>query len=266
MFKQKLPASNLNIITNRSIYVPMNYISIDAVTKTYKTGLNKKHLAVNGVTFGVGRGEVLGIVGANGAGKSSVIKMIMGFTKPDSGTIKIIDQEPGNPKSRNRIGYLPENPYLYDHLTANELLRFSASASGMDVIKAEANIDRYLKIVKLDAFKHRRLRTFSKGMTQRAGLCFALVHDPEIVILDEPMSGLDPLGRRMVIDLIQDLKRQGKTILFCSHILSDVERVCDRIAVMNEGHLVKILLKEEITTSVEDAFLELIGKKDDFAY
>lgn len=245
---------------------PMNFIDIDSVSKIYKTGFNKKHLAVHDVTFSVGRGEVLGIVGANGAGKSSVIKMIMGFTKPDSGSIKIVNQPPDNPASRKRVGYLPENPYLYDHLTAYELLRFSASASGIDVRTAENNLDRYLKIVKLEPFKNRKLRTFSKGMTQRAGLCYALVHNPDIVILDEPMSGLDPLGRRMVIDLIQDLKNQGKTILFCSHILSDVERVCDRIAVMDKGCLLRILNKNDITTSVEEAFLELIGRKDDFTY
>lgn len=238
----------------------MSLITIESLTKTYISGMKrKKKTAVSDVTFSIEPGTVFGIIGVNGAGKSTILKMLLGFIRPDAGAIHIAGKKPENPASRRHMGYLPENPYFYDHLTTEELLTFSAKASDTPLSKMKENMDTLLKRTGLFEVRKNKLRTYSKGMTQRAGLCFALVHDPEIVILDEPMSGLDPLGRKMVIDLIGDLKGKGKTILFCSHILNDVERVCDQIAIMDQGQLKGIFNKDHIQTGIEDLFLKTIG-------
>ena len=223
------------------------YLSIKDVSKTFTTSFTrKKILAVKDFSLSIDQGEIFGIVGPNGAGKSTVLKMLMGFIRPDKGKISLLGKEPGDPESRKHVGYLPENPYFYDHLSATELMRFSALASGMPPNRVTSQIDRLLKLAGLESAKNRRLRSYSKGMIQRAGLCFALVHDPDVIVLDEPMSGLDPLGQKMVVDLILDLKKRGKTVLFCSHILSDVERICDRTGIMVHGRLRKVLQKSEL--------------------
>jgi ABC-2 type transport system ATP-binding protein len=197
--------------------------------------------AVSDFNLEVKPGEILGIVGPNGAGKSTVLKMLMGFIRPSSGSISVLDNTPDNPETRQKIGYLPENPYYYDHLSAEELMRFSAVTSGIKPVEIKLNIERLLETMNLAHARKRKLRSYSKGMIQRAGICFALIHDPQLVILDEPMSGLDPVGRKLVVDLILQLKKEGKTVLFCSHILNDVERLCDRMAIMAGGKLKKTL-------------------------
>lgn len=218
----------------------MAEISINSLSKTYKPGLFKKKIpAVRGLTFDVCKGEVFGLIGPNGAGKSTTIRMLLGLLRPDSGTVMLRGHELRHAAIRQEIGYLPENPYLYDHLTLLELLTFSGQTSGLDVATIAMRGEALMgKLNLLDARK-RPLRTFSKGMMQRAGICFALLHDPAIIVLDEPMSGLDPIGRKMVFDLVMELKQQAKTIVFCSHILNDVERLCDRISLMSNGRLVK---------------------------
>lgn len=219
----------------------------------------KKKMAVSNISLEINSGEIFGIIGANGAGKSTVIKMIQGFIRPDKGDILIGNKHPFDPISRLTMGYLPENPYFYSNLTALELLRFSTSASGVPKQLAEERIQSLLETVDLYPYRKQRLKTFSKGMIQRAGICFALVHDPDVVVLDEPMSGLDPLGRKMVIDLIGDLRKQGKTILFCSHILNDVERICDRVAIMDKGCLKQVFTKTDLgSKSMEEVFLNTI--------
>jgi len=218
----------------------MSEIQILNVSKTYNPGLFKKKIrAVNDLSFEIRRGEVFGLIGPNGAGKSTTIRMLLGLIRPDSGSILFRGKPLGTATIQREIGYLPENPYLYDHLTLLELLSFCGQTSGMvpEQIKVRG-FELMVKLKLLEAQK-RPLRTFSKGMLQRAGICFALLHDPSIVVLDEPMSGLDPIGRKMVFDLILELKEQGKTIFFCSHILNDVERLCDRIALTNKGELIK---------------------------
>lgn len=237
-------------------------IDLKNITKSYRSNfLRNKQKAVEKISLSILEGEIFGIIGANGAGKSTLIKMIQGFIRPDEGEIRIKGKHPFDPAARLEMGYLPENPYFYTNLTVAELLRFSTQASGVEKQLAEKRIKNLLQTVDLYEFKNQKLRTFSKGMTQRAGICFALVHDPEIIVLDEPMSGLDPLGRKMVIDLILGLQKKGKTILFCSHILNDVERICDRVAVMDKGNLKKILSKEDLgTDSMEDLFLATIGE------
>jgi len=217
------------------------------VDKIFKTGLGGKTVhAVSNVSFEVSPGEVFGIVGPNGAGKSTLLKMFMGFIHPSSGKITLFGKSPSDPLSRIHLGYLPENPCFYEHLTAIELMRFSAKVSGLDFKKTEKEISKLLKLMNLEHAGKRKLRGYSKGMVQRAGICFALIHDPDLIILDEPMSGLDPIGRKLLVDLILELKRKGKTILFCSHILNDVERLCDRIAIMYNGELRHILTHQDL--------------------
>jgi len=194
----------------------------------------------------VPKGEVFGLIGPNGAGKSTAIRLLLGLMRPDSGEILLKGEIPGqNPQLLSEVGYLPENPYLYEHLTLNELLVFGGRVSGMQAAALTSRSNELTAKLNLVEARKRPLRTFSKGMLQRAGICFALLHDPSVVILDEPMSGLDPLGRKMVFDLVMELKGQGKTIFFCSHILSDVERLCDRIGMLVNGRLVKTYEKRE---------------------
>ena len=164
-----------------------------------------------------------------------------------------------------QVGYLPENPYLYDHLTLNELLRFAGAANGLSAAMTAERTALLARQTGIDHALKRPLRTFSKGMRQRAGLCFALLHDPSLIILDEPMSGLDPLGRKMVCDLILDLKQQGKTVFFCSHILSDVERLCDALAILDRGRLVRTFSDAEMAAfrqgdaDLEEAFVAAVS-------
>ena len=225
-------------------------IAYNQVSKQFQTGIFRKTVkAVSELTLSIEKGEVFGIIGPNGAGKSTLLKMLMGFMKPSSGSISVMGKSPYHSKTKRLIGYLPENPYYYDHLSAEELMRFSAKTSGMSGDDTERRIDELLEIMSLGHARKRKLRGYSKGMTQRAGICFALVHDPELIILDEPMSGLDPIGRKDVVNLVLDLKKQKKTVLFCSHILNDVERLCDRMAIMNKGRLCKVMPKSDLVGS-----------------
>jgi len=228
-------------------------VEFQSVSKIYNPGLFKKKIqAVNSLSFNVRKGEVFGLIGPNGAGKSTTIRMLLGLIRPDSGNISFHGKPLGEAAIQSETGYLPENPYLYDHLTLLELLNFCGQTSGLDSDQIRMRGQKLMEKLNLLESQKRPLRTFSKGMLQRAGICFALLHDPSIVILDEPMSGLDPIGRKMVFDLIVELKQQGKTIFFCSHILNDVERLCDRIALMNKGQLIKQFDRED--------FLQDVGK------
>lgn len=224
----------------------MNLISYSNVYKTYLPGLFKKRIqAVSGLSFDLQQGEVFGLIGPNGAGKSTAIRMLLGLIRPDSGSILYKGGSLHEEVIQYDVGYLPENPYLYDHLSLRELLIFCGRSSGLDAAAiSERGTELMTKLSLLEAQK-RPLRTFSKGMLQRAGICFALLHDPSIVVLDEPMSGLDPIGRKMVFDLVMELKGKGKTIFFCSHILNDVERLCDRIGLMDRGRLVRLFQRAD---------------------
>lgn len=241
----------------------MAKIELRQVSKTHSPGLFKKKVrAVKGLSLNVETASVYGLVGPNGAGKSTTIRLLLGLIRPDEGKV-LIDSKPGGEALRE-IGYLPENPYLYDHLTLRELLVFAGRASAMTRAVVDLRMEQLTETVGLAHVQKKTLKTFSKGMRQRAGLCFALLHDPSIVILDEPMSGLDPFGRKMVCDLILDLKSQGKTVFFCSHILSDIERLCDQIAVLHQGRLVREFSSTEIggmrqgTVALEDEFIDAV--------
>jgi len=217
--------------------------------------------ALEGFTLTVEPGEVFGFLGPNGAGKSTAIKLLLNFIRPDAGELTIKGRPVQESAVRRGIGYLPENPCFYDHLTAAELLRFGGRASGLDRATINKRTDELLTRLNLVNVKHQPIRTYSKGMTQRIGLALALIHDPEILILDEPMSGLDPLGRRLVADLIMELRKAGKTVFFSSHIMSDIEELCDRIGIIHKGILLFSGPLQEFVgkqAGLEKAFIDLI--------
>jgi len=213
-------------------------IKIESISKHYKQGLkSKKVIALEDLSLEINKGELFGFLGPNGAGKSTAIKILLNLIYPDKGSALIMGKSVYDTAIRRYVGYLPENPYFYDHLTAKELLWFGGKTSGLGKTAIHERTESLLAKVDLYRAKDRPLRTYSKGMVQRAGLALALIHDPEVVILDEPMSGLDPLGRKMVGDLMLELKDQGKTVFFSSHILTDIERFCDRAGIIVSGRL-----------------------------
>jgi len=212
----------------------------DGLTKTYRSPWTLK--TVHGLcdaSFAIERGEVVGVLGPNGAGKTTTLKLLTGLLKPTRGKATLFEQPITVPSSRRRLGFLPEQPYFYDYLTATEYLEFAARLSGLGPREAAAGAREWLGRVGLDQKPKLVLRKFSKGMLQRLGLAAALIHEPELLILDEPMSGLDPFGRRDVRELILEQRRKGTTILFSSHILPDVEMLCDRVLIVLGGRLVR---------------------------
>jgi len=215
-------------------------IEIDNLTKNYETGFwrKRKTCALDGLSLTVESGQIFGFLGANGAGKTTTLKLLMRLIYPTAGTARILNREIGDVAMHARIGYLPENPYFYDYLTAREFVNYCGELFGLDRVTRERRTEELLTRVNLETKGwDRQLRKFSKGMLQRVGLAQALVNDPEIVFLDEPMSGLDPVGRREVRDLIASLRTQGKTVFMCSHILSDIEVLCDNVAILKRGRL-----------------------------
>jgi ABC-2 type transport system ATP-binding protein len=217
----------------------MNAIEIFQLRKTYKTGFwrKKEKVGLEGLTLEVREGEVFGCLGPNGAGKSTTLKLLMGLTFPTSGSAKIMGQPVTDVRIKQQIGFLPEQPYFYDYLTASELLHYYAELSGVSAGDRGRRVPEMLARVGLADAAQIQLRKFSKGMLQRVGIAQAIIHDPKIIFLDEPMSGLDPMGRREVRELMDALHDEGKTIFFSTHILSDAEALCDRVAVLNQGHL-----------------------------
>lgn len=229
--------------------------------KTYKKNGVKATRAIDGLTLTINKGEAFGFLGPNGAGKSTVIKILMNFIRCDSGTLTINGETTEKPSARRCVGYLPEQPIFYDHLTAEEVLRFGGIVSGVSPEILNDRIDILLDRLLLTHAKKKTIRTYSKGMTQRTGLALAMVHDPDICILDEPMSGLDPMGRKLVADFILDMRTAGKTVFFSSHILSDVERLCDRVGVLNKGRLLfcgPIDEFKNLTGDIERSFVSMI--------
>jgi ABC-2 type transport system ATP-binding protein len=207
------------------------------LTKIFDTGLGKKLAAVEDLDLEVAAGEIFGFVGPNGAGKTTTIKMLMGLIFPTRGTATIFDQPIPSQGAKARLGYLPEHPAWHDFLTGVEAMRFFATLSGVPRAEQPRRIDELLGLVGLSDAGGRQIRKYSKGMQQRLGIAQALVSDPALVVLDEPMSGLDPVGRREMRDLILALKQRGKTVFFSTHILPDVETLCDRVGVIVKGRL-----------------------------
>ena len=211
----------------------------EGLSKTFDVGIVRRRRvhAVEDVTLSVEEGEIFGFVGPNGAGKTTTIKMLMGLIHPTAGKAFIFDAPIPSRASKRRIGYLPEHPAWYDFLTGREALRFFARLSGVEAGLVEQRCGELLELVGLTAAADRQIRKYSKGMQQRLGIAQALVGDPAFVVLDEPMSGLDPIGRKEVRDLILELRRRGKTVFFSTHILPDVETLCDRVGMVFEGRL-----------------------------
>ncbi len=210
----------------------------EGLTKTFEVGVRRRRVhAVDGLTLSVNEGEIFGFVGPNGAGKTTTIKMLMGLIFPTSGNAWIFDAPIPSNASKARIGYLPEHPAWYEFLTGLEALRFFARLAGVARADETRRCEELLDLVGLSGAADRQLRKYSKGMQQRLGIAQALVADPAFVVLDEPMSGLDPVGRKEVRDLILELKRRGKTVFFSTHILPDVETLCDRVGVIVGGKL-----------------------------
>ena len=249
----------------------MRALATFELTKDYAVGFWRKrpYRALDGLTLNVEAGEVFGFLGPNGAGKTTTLKMLMQLVFPTSGHAEILGRPLGDLAMKRRIGYLPENPYFYDYLTAEELLTYFASLFGYRGSDRRARTDRLLDEVGIGAERRLQLRKFSKGMLQRVGIAQALVNEPELVILDEPMSGLDPLGRREVRALILRLRDRGATVFFSSHVLSDAEALCSRVAILANGRLVASgrlneilafqargweLVMAEMTESVASAF------------
>jgi ABC-2 type transport system ATP-binding protein len=215
-------------------------ISIENLTKDYQVGFWRKrpYRALDRLSLDVQPGEIFGFLGPNGAGKTTTLKLLMQLIFPTSGRAEILGRPVGDVAARQRIGYLPENPYFYDYLTAEELLHYFGHLFGYSSPDARARAARLLDRVGIGAERRRQqLRKYSKGMIQRVGIAQALLNDPEVIFLDEPMSGLDPLGRREVRSLILELRDQGRTVFFSSHILADAEALCSRVAVVAGGRL-----------------------------
>jgi ABC-2 type transport system ATP-binding protein len=199
-------------------------------------GLRRKRV-LHGISFGVHDGEIFGFVGPNGAGKTTTLKVLMGQIRATSGSASILGHDVSETEFRRHVGFLPENPYFYDYLSGREILEFYARLCGVSSRDRKRRVDTLLDWVGLSHAADARLRTYSKGMQQRVGIAQALVHDPRVVFLDEPMSGLDPIGRAEIRDLILRLRAEGKTVFMNTHILSDVEMVCDRVAIIVKGRI-----------------------------
>jgi ABC-2 type transport system ATP-binding protein len=237
-----------------------NVLSISDLYKTFRIGFMRKKIeAVRGVSFDVAQGQTFGVLGPNGAGKTTSIKTTLRLIFPDRGTVKLFGA-PLTTKVLRRVGYMPENPYVYQYLRAPEFLDLCGRLVGLDAAARRRRTSEMLELVGLTSAVDRPIGKFSKGMTQRIGLAQALLHDPELLILDEPMSGLDPIGRKQVRDIILSERKRGKTIVFTSHVLSDVEMLCDRIAIIHKGQVVaRGTLDELLRREVRRVRLQLTG-------
>jgi ABC-2 type transport system ATP-binding protein len=227
-------------------------VSITALTKLYPVPMRRqKVVAVKDLNLEVPEGQVYGLLGPNGSGKSTTLKILLGLVTPTRGQSKIFGQDSRDYRSHRDVGFLPENPYFYKYLTAEETLRFYGKICGMDGRALDARIGELLALVGMEDARHRRVGGYSKGMLQRIGLAQALIQDPRLLVLDEPTAGVDPLGSRQIRDLILELKKRGKTVLLTSHLLEQVQEVCDRVGIMARGIMMREGRLEELVT-IED--------------
>jgi ABC-2 type transport system ATP-binding protein len=244
-------------------------VEIENLTKDYDVGfLRKRRIrALDGLSLVVNEGEIFGFLGANGAGKTTTLKLLMRLIFPTKGTARILGHDIADVSMHHQIGYLPENPYFYDYLSAREFLEYCGELFGLAAGERRKRAAALLARVRLDEGRwDMQLRKFSKGMLQRVGLAQAIVNDPAVVFLDEPMSGLDPIGRREVRDLIASLRLEGKTVFMCSHILSDIEVLCDRVAILKRGRLAHVGNLDELRQRSGDSdHLEVVATGTDLA-
>ena len=248
-------------------------LKIEDLHKSFKTGfVPRKKEILKGISLSVAGSEIFGYLGPNGAGKTTTLKCILGLIFPDRGKIEVFGQPHLASPAKEKIGYLPENPYFYDYLTAREFLKFYGQLFRLRKREKEEKISSLLELVGLEDAAELQLRKFSRGMLQRIGLAQALINDPSLVFLDEPLGGLDPLGRKEIRDIIVRIKEEGKTVFLCSHILQDIEMICDRVAVivggriLSQGSLQKLISEEilftEITLSgLKSQELEALGEQ-----
>ena len=225
-----------------------NTIEIKGLTKTFRGKRGARVEALKDLNLNIGKGEIFGFLGPNGAGKSTTIKIIMGLIRPTSGEASVMGHETGSPLARKQVGYLPENPAFYDFLSADEYLDFVGKTFGMEKSSLSRRKDEVFSLLELTEAGNRPMRGYSKGMVQRLGLAQVLLHDPDVFILDEPMSGLDPLGRALVKEIMLDLRGKGKSVFFSTHITSDVESVCDRVGIILKGELKSVERVDKIMT------------------
>ena len=244
----------------------MPIVEIENLTKDYEVGFwrKRKVRALDGLSLSVNEGEIFGFLGANGAGKTTTLKLLMRLIFPTAGEARILGRDIADIKMHQGIGYLPENPYFYDYLTAREFLEYCAELFGYASNERRSRSEALLRRVRLDEKSwNTQLRKFSKGMLQRVGLAQAIINDPKMVFLDEPMSGLDPIGRREIRDLIASLRQEGKTVFMCSHILSDIEVLCDRVGIMKRGRLSQVGNLDELRQRSSDRHVvEVIATAD----
>ncbi|HYR69631.1 MAG TPA: ABC transporter ATP-binding protein [Candidatus Dormibacteraeota bacterium] len=220
---------------------PLALLEVARLSKVYRDPMTlKPFTAVNGLSFTLGRGEIFGLLGPNGAGKTTTIKLILGLAKPTQGLIRLDGRDPRDPAARRRLGYLPENPCFYDHLTATEYLELTCALFGLDARAGRRAGGTLLERLGLAAHARKPLRKYSKGMTQRLGLAQALLNEPTFLVLDEPMSGLDPIGRAEVKQILREERSRGTTILMSSHVLAETESICDRVGIMSGGKLLEV--------------------------
>jgi ABC-2 type transport system ATP-binding protein len=240
----------------------MNAIEITGLCKLFTGKRMTRVDALKGLSLTVAAGEVFGFLGPNGAGKSTTIKLVMGLLRPTSGTAQIMGMDASQAESRRHVGYLPENPAFYDYLSAEEYVAFVGSQFRMEKSLLAQRSEEVLKRLDLWEARKRPMRGYSKGMVQRVGLAQALVHDPDVYILDEPMSGLDPIGRALVKDIILDLKKRGKCVFFSTHITDDVEKVCDRVGVINKGQLLVVDCVDTILQRGVEGYIVFVMNPD----
>jgi len=232
-------------------------VKINDLQKTFSNGWGKRSTIIKNLNLDIMENEIFGYLGANGAGKTTTFKLMLGLIYPDKGTILFDGKPASDYKNRTVLGYLPETPYFYSYLTAGEALDFYASLFDMDRSLKKRRVEKMLHLVGLDHAKNLQLRKFSRGMLQRIGIAQAMINDPKLLILDEPMSGLDPMGRKDMRDIILNCRDQGKTIIFSSHIISDVEMICDRASILSKGKLQQVIEMDD-RQDTQDSTWEII--------
>ncbi|MCK4545315.1 ABC transporter ATP-binding protein [candidate division WOR-3 bacterium] len=226
-----------------------NILIVDKLSKTYRSAFFRiKHRGIDSISFTINEGEIFGLLGPNGAGKTTILKIIVGILRADTGKVLLNNISVNDIEYKKLIGFLPENPYFHNYLTAYEFLNISGSLLGLKGTKLKDRISEVIQLTGLSRFgiEKMKIKSYSKGMIQRLGIAHAILHNSPFIILDEPLSGLDPIGRKEVRDIILELKKNGKTVLFSSHILQDVEMICDRVGIIAEGELIRVGVLEEM--------------------
>jgi len=227
----------------------MNVIDAQDLTKVYQAGLKKRGIvALDNVSFSVQGNEIFGLLGPNGAGKTTFLKIVLGITQMSAGNVIVGGYKPSDARSRQRLGYLPENHRFPDHLTGGSLLRLAGRMHGMRAAEIDGKVDRLLNLVGMGKWGTTKIRKYSKGMQQRIGLAQAMISDPEVLLLDEPTDGVDPVGKVEIREVLERVRSEGKAIVLNSHLLSEVESMADRVAILNRGRLVKVNTVEELTS------------------